>query len=218
MSGLLIVSDPHGCLKTLLALVDKHGRDRQLILLGDLIDRGVDSRGIVEYAMKNRIPTCMGNHEHLCVDYHLNQLTGDKSDYQDGIWLMNGAIEALKSWGRIREMRLPTIVVAWMQSLPLTIQLPEYPELLLSHTGHGLITPDSQHTPFDAVWARSTKFPKDGLFRVFGHTPHVEPEEGEGFINIDTGCAYGQLYGNKLTGYLYPEREIVQMPNLDPKP
>ena len=215
----VLVSDLHGMwytLQALLAKVDEHlkGAPYQVICLGDLVDRGPYSRQVVEWAMANKIPTAQGNHEHLCVDYHLNQLAGKKSDYQEGIWLMNGGIKCLTSWtGKPfeRRSRLPRAAVAWMAALPLCIQLPEYPELCLSHTGHGLITKDSQHTAFDAVWSRSTEFPKDGLTRVYGHTPIKRIDTSGDAICIDTGAAYG----GRLSTLLWPSRHVIDQVAID---
>lgn len=211
---LTILTDIHGSWHTLQALLKKCPKGRRIVLLGDLIDRGPYSKQVVEWAMRRRIPACLGNHEHLCVDYHLKQLAGKKSDYDEGIWLMNGGLGMLTKWtGKpfTEHSHLPATVIAWMAALPLCIRFPEYPDLLLSHTGHGLITPDSQHTPFDAVWARSDSFPDDGLFRVFGHTPHSDPVITSRYANIDTGCAYG----GKLTAFLWPERTVIDQQNID---
>lgn len=169
----VLASDIHGChltLQALLVKVTEHlaGEPYKVILLGDLIDRGPHSREVVDWTMRNRIQCCLGNHEHLAIDYCLNQLKGDKSEYDDGIWLMNGGIKCLESFTKksfSEKSCLPRAVTAWMRQMPLHIIPHEYPDLLLSHTGHGLITKDSQHTPFDAVWARSTGFPKDGYTR-----------------------------------------------------
>lgn len=211
--GLTLVSDIHGCALTLQALLAKCPKDRQVVLLGDLIDRGKRSRQVVEWAMANRIPTCLGNHEHLVVDYHLNQLVGEKSDYADGIWLMNGGIGCLYSWhGKAftHDSKLPGAVVAWMAALPLNITFPEYPDLLLSHTGHVPIAEPSL-SPFDAVWDRRDQFPDDGLTRVYGHTPVKSVDPTGRAICIDTGCAYG----GRLTALLWPERTVVDQLNVD---
>src|SRR6202011_5510910 len=42
---------------------------------------------------------------------------------------------------------------------------------------------------------------------VYGHTPVPEPEWLNGTINIDTGC----VFGGKLTGLRYPEKELVSV-------
>ncbi len=66
----LVISDIHGCKKTLKALIKKIelSRDDALFLLGDYIDRGPNSSGVVDYLLKLRkknynIFTLKGNHE-----------------------------------------------------------------------------------------------------------------------------------------------------------
>lgn len=221
---LLIVSDVHGCLKSLLALVKQHGKDRQLILLGDLIDRGPDSRGVVEYAMENGIPTCGGNHEDLAIAYSAHTDRGFKAkctdEYDDDIWLANGGIQALQSWDADFEVGLPNKALKWMADLPPYLR---FDGLLLSHTGYGLDA--DKDNWLRVLWGRhpddgdfvheagTGKPVNDGLFRVFGHTRAKKPVLKDSYAMIDTGCAY-EGYG-KLTGFLWPEREIVQVENLD---
>ncbi len=224
VSQYLLATDIHGCLKTLLALVEKHGKDRQLILLGDLIDRGPDSRGVVEYAMTNKIPTVRANHDDLCLAYTPHAKRGFKAkcagEYDEDIWLGNGGIQALQSWGADFEVGLPDNVLKWMANLPPYLL---FDGLLLSHTGYGLDAdkgnwlrvlwgrhPDDG----DFVHEKGTGKPiDDGLYRVFGHTRARKPIVAPNFAMIDTGCAY-KGYGI-LTGMLWPEREIVQVDNID---
>lgn len=222
VSKLLIVSDIHGCLKTLLALIEKHGKDRQLICLGDMIDRGPDSRGVVEYAMENHVPTCGGNHEDLAVAYSTHTARGFKAkcadEYDEDIWLANGGIQALQSWGADFEVGLPNKALQWMTNLPPYLR---FGDLLLSHTGYGLDA--DKENWLRVLWGRHPddgdfthekgKPVEDGLFRVFGHTRAKKPVVAANHVMIDTGCAY-EGYG-KLTGFLWPEKEIVQVENLD---
>jgi len=65
-----VISDIHGCSKTLKALVDRIGLTKldSLYFLGDYIDKGIDSAGVVEFIMKLKnegflIETVRGNHE-----------------------------------------------------------------------------------------------------------------------------------------------------------
>ena len=225
MSNLLIVSDIHGCLQTMLALIAKHGKGRQLICLGDTIDRGPDSRGVVEYMMENGVPTCGGNHEDLAVAYSAHTRRGFKSrcgdEYDRDIWLSgNGGREALKSWDADPRVGLPDNVLNWMVNLPPYLL---FDGLLLSHTGYGLDADKGNW--LRALWGRHpdsgafTHAPKtgkpvdDGLFRVYGHTKTRKVELTKTHVNIDSGCAY-EGYGI-LTGFLWPEREIVQVENID---
>src|SRR5690606_34883114 len=62
----IVVGDIHGCideLKELLNKISYNKNNDRLILLGDLIDRGPNSVGTVEFARKNNIESVLGNHE-----------------------------------------------------------------------------------------------------------------------------------------------------------
>lgn len=204
--SLILVSDVHGCFKTLVALVTKSRAlvpDGQVILLGDLVDRGPRSKEVIDWAMREKVPTVLGNHDHMMADYYLNQRTGEKSDYAPDIWLMNGGTTAIKS-----SRYVPSAATAWIAALPTYIIPADYPELLLSHTGWGGPIIKSV---MSAIWERSTAFPADGYYRVFGHTPNEEPVITDTFANIDTACAYG----GKLTALIWPSREVVQQENVD---
>ena len=233
MPKYLLATDIHGCLKTLLALVEKHGKDRQLILLGDLIDRGPDSRGVVEYAMANKIPTVRANHDDLCLAYSAHAKMGYKAKcswyYERDVWLWNGGRTTLESYDIHRGQALPKDVLDWMANLPPYIKIetpgPDGRQLLCSHTGFGLdADEDSRDGWLRALWGRygddvvefkyvdGTPF-DDGWFRCFGHTKVKEAVLTNTYANIDSGCAY-EGHG-VLTGLLWPERVLVTQKNVD---
>lgn len=187
---MLIISDLHGCYWTLRRLLRKCP-DELLVFAGDLVDRGPHSREVVEFAMAQRIPTVMGNHDDMMMSSLLNDRESASYD-----WLVNGGVATLRSY----EGNVPDDVVAWMQALPVFL---EYDQLLVSHTGHGLLAFDDR---FSALWERDFSFPDDGRFRVFGHTQQPEPFVTSTFACIDTGAAYG----GRLTALRWPSMELYQ--------
>ena len=66
---ILAVSDIHGCLDALETMLDvvQPGDDDLIVTLGDYVDRGPDSRGVIERLLKlkstHRLVHLMGNHE-----------------------------------------------------------------------------------------------------------------------------------------------------------
>ena len=56
----LVIGDIHGCLSTLKALIAKAGQVDSIISVGDLIDRGEDSFGVIKYCIDNNIQVCLG--------------------------------------------------------------------------------------------------------------------------------------------------------------
>jgi serine/threonine protein phosphatase 1 len=194
-----IISDIHGCYETMMRLINKIPLGYEIVLCGDLIDRGPNSKDVVEYAMNNKIRTVLGNHEHLML-FHHDQRMGYSDKH---IWLYNGGLHAIHSFGGF----IPTSVLRWADGLPTKII---EGNLLISHTGHGL-----NKNEFDAVWCRDIRFPSDSYFRVFGHTQAIEPIITDRYAMIDTGCAYKSRGFGKLTAFLWPEKEIIQVNNCE---
>ena len=97
----LVIGDIHGCLRQFDALLDTvavTASDR-LILLGDLVDRGPDSAGVVRRAIglsaRCRLSVIRGNHEQMMIDAR-------KSHAEFSDWLQNGGDDTLKSYGGMR--------------------------------------------------------------------------------------------------------------------
>ena len=100
MPRLLAIGDIHGCtlqLDALLEAVNPQPED-QVIFLGDLVDRGPDSRGAIERAIdwtRNRGAICLrGNHEFMML-----QARSDAADRR--MWLTVGGNETLASYSKI---------------------------------------------------------------------------------------------------------------------
>ena len=93
-----IFGDIHGCLKTFEALLDKCSPaiEDEIYLLGDYIDRGPDSRGVIDkiLALQNssyNVKPIIGNHEYMLLD-SLSSMEGMMN------WAMNGANSTLDSF------------------------------------------------------------------------------------------------------------------------
>lgn len=227
----LILTDIHGCYKTMLALIEKARAtypDCKLIFLGDLVDRGSRSREVVEYAITNSIPTVYGNHEDLLLAYSEHGNQGYKAkcarEYDYNVWLDNGGDVALDSWGGT----IPKDVLDWMADLPPYIIVPQglgNRPLLLSHTGYGLDADNNNwlrvlwgRHPGDGEFAYEvgTGEPKDdGFYRVFGHTPARKPVITDTYAMIDTGAAYTNRGYGTLTAMVWPSKQIIQQEAID---
>ena len=61
----VIVGDVHGCLDELLALVERCGEpgDTRYVMVGDLVAKGPDSRGVVAWARASKVDAVLGNHD-----------------------------------------------------------------------------------------------------------------------------------------------------------
>lgn len=217
---------------TMLALIDK-ARVKypgcKLILNGDLVDRGPRSKEVVEYAMKNCIPTVLGNHEDLLLAYSEHTKMGYKAKcaryYDRDVWLQNGGGTALHSWGaRI----IPKDVLDWMSDLPPYIIIGEMSDgrkLLVSHTGYGLDADKGNWMA--ALWGRhgydmfsfahneKGEPIDDGYFRIIGHTRVKAPIITDTYAKIDGGAAYVEQGYGDMIAFIWPSKETIVQRFLD---
>ncbi len=191
---MLIISDIHGCYNTLRRLLKKCP-DEAVVFAGDLVDRGPDSASVVKFAMEQKVPTVIGNHEDLMLFYHDRPSVGYEGR---DLWLFNGGATTLESWGGT----VPDAVLDWVEKL--SMQLDVGP-LLISHTGVG-----SSSNRMASLWHRadSDGFPDDGRFRVFGHTQSKFVLLGPSWARIDTGAAYSSKGYGTLSAFQWPERRV----------
>lgn len=118
-----IICDVAGELEALKGLVAQMPKD-DIILVGDLNDRGADSKGVIDWAMEHADESLMGNHEHMMIDF----LEGTGL-YDKGLWLYNGAGPTLKSFGvesgmdfaQAREV-IPKKYLEWLKKRPMYIE------------------------------------------------------------------------------------------------
>src|SRR5260370_17557323 len=97
------VGDIHGCLdklNRLMAACEAHAgaRPARYVFLGDYIDRGLQSRGVIELLMQRQaaqpggIVCLRGNHEQMAIDAHA-------SDHAVPLWLANNGASTLRNYG-----------------------------------------------------------------------------------------------------------------------
>lgn len=223
------IGDVHGMarsLESLHALIladhERRGGKAAVIHLGDYVDRGADSRGVIELVMKLEkkaesqkslsVHSLLGNHEQMMLD----AWDGGHGTAEEH-WLMNGGADTLKSYtrGRDGEHRGPNnkawrdavdpVHIDWLRDLP-TMLVDETRKLVFVHAG---IDPNTYPDCKDEIriWTRSPRFfdpdrwpdrPElEGIRVIHGHTPTTDfaPDVGERRINVDTGA----VYGGKLT-------------------
>ena len=228
----LVVGDIHGCLSTFKALIDKAGPVDQIISCGDLIDRGPDSFGVIQYCIDNNIQVVLGNHEISAIEA-LTDYLGPKYPYQrmglyDSTWFANGGKSAFNSFGDNLQFCLD-----YFKSLPLFIKtdyiINDKP-VVISHTclnrNSDNILELDQPLPFrtltELVWSRTQSSDFSGhFFNIYGHTPtdylgvkSAQPLITQFGINLDTGCVYDYPDRGKLTGVLLPSMQIIQQDRL----
>jgi serine/threonine protein phosphatase 1 len=195
MSLTYAIGDIHGSLAKLRRLVarcDAHaaGRDRTFVFLGDYIDRGADSAGVIGFLidLQAALPTIalMGNHEAMAL-----AVIDDINDAQ--LWLPQGGAATLESYGVDRPRDLPRVHVDWLRALPLRH---DDGRRLFVHAGIDPDKPLDAQADEDLLWIREP-FLSDrrdlGRLIVHGHTPTPgrRPERRGSRLGLDTGAVYG---------------------------
>ncbi|MGJ4899128.1 metallophosphoesterase family protein [Bradyrhizobium oligotrophicum] len=198
MSKTFAVGDVHGCLDQLQRLIELCEREAgaqgaKFIFLGDYVDRGPDSRGVIDYLIDlqkwspDEIICLRGNHEDLL----LAALEGEDAELN---WRQNGAHSTLKSYRVTAPRELPAKHIDWIRSLPL---FHDDGQRYFVHAGVHPARPLHQQRPRDLLWIREPFLSSDtdfGRFIVHGHTPIPSgvPDRRSNRVNIDTGAVYGR--------------------------
>ena len=194
------IGDIHGCVDKLQRLLvrcqqdaDRAGTSVAFVFLGDYIDRGENSRGVIEtlMALQARMGDAaiflMGNHEALCLD-----VIDHKAEAAS--WLLNNGDATLRSYGAARPADLPADHVAWLRALKLSH---DDGRRFYVHAGIDPQKPLDAQDAFDLIWIREP-FLSDtrdhGRLVVHGHTPVLsgQPELRSNRLNLDTGAVYGR--------------------------
>lgn len=229
-----IIGDVHGCADELELLLEKLGyqieRDdvfpygfqitppegRKAFFVGDLTDRGPDSPRVLKIVMsmveqKNALCVC-GNHD----DKLLRKLNGRN------VKLLHGLAETMEQLEKEPEEFL--VQVRDFLKRLVSHYVVDDGKLVVAHAGiteelqgrasgkvrsfclYGDVTgqKDKYGMPIRLNWAADYR---GKAMVVYGHTPKAEAEWLNHTMNIDTGC----VFGGKLTGLRYPEREIIQV-------
>lgn len=213
------IGDIHGridLLEELLARIhdDNGGNADQLVFLGDYVDRGPDSKGVIDRltALGNsdqEVIFLKGNHEAIMLDF-LN----DPSEKLH--WLEWGGEETLESYGVENVLgrsgedlaaelakQLPAEHKLFLESLRLTHLEGDY---LFVHAGVRPGVPLEDQQEEDLLWIRkrfhkaSSKERPDKVV-IHGHQPTKKPIDAGWRIGIDTGaCWTGRLTAVVLEG------------------
>jgi serine/threonine protein phosphatase 1 len=201
----VVIGDVHGKLSLLDRLLEetgyRAGEDR-LVFIGDLVDRGENSRGVVERALTLRraapekVQIIKGNHEAMMIT-----ALSEPDEEQAELWYLNGGIETLQSYmdeeGRLD---IPPVHFEFLAALPTWHEdahgIYVHASLVEADDGSFLHPRETADSP-ELIWARNRRFFSEyrGKTVVFGHTITgiIFGERGkvwlrESLIGVDTGA------------------------------
>ncbi|MYW45069.1 polynucleotide kinase-phosphatase [Streptomyces sp. SID161] len=219
-----IVGDIHGCSAELEALLAKlgyaegvHPEGRTAVFVGDLVDRGPDSPGVLRRVMsmvKSGSALCVpGNHENKYGRY----LKGRKVQHTHGlaetVAQMDGESEEFRA--EVRQFLEGLVSHYVLDGGRLVVCHAGLPEKYHGRTSgrvraHALYGDTTGETdefglPVRYPWAEDYR---GRAAVVYGHTPVPEATWLNNTICLDTGA----VFGGKLTALRWPERELVDVP------
>lgn len=200
----VVVGDIHGradLLRDLLEKIDQIAPEATRVFVGDYIDRGPDSRGVLDIMIEEVEAgsfCLMGNHEAMCLEF-LSQ------EYTNGFhWLRHGGLATLASFGievsrdasfgeiaeakmRFSE-RVGEATITWLKNRPLYWKSGN---LWVCHAGPDPSEPISTQDEEHFLWGHE-RFLRDarndGQWVAHGHWVTDEPTVASSRISVDTGA------------------------------
>ena len=212
---LFAIGDIHGCLDSFRKLVEdkiKISNKDKLVLLGDYIDRGKQSKEVIDYIIELQqkgfdIIPLIGNHESMLLDAVDNDELYPK-------WIQNGGSETMESFKINSLKEIDQRYIDFFKGLRFYYSLNNF---LFVHAGFNdeIINPfaDKYHMIWTCRKKYSNPILRDKII-IHGHSPISESsckkriQENDPVINIDTGCVYSDKigYGSLSAIELYSEK------------
>jgi serine/threonine protein phosphatase 1 len=191
------ITDIHGCTLTFKALVQeqlKLKKEDELYILGDLVNKGPDSKGVLDYIKllqesSYKIRCLRGNHDQMLIDaYHKGDKATNLTPEEKALTLQSFGIDAYNE--------LPKEYYNFLDKLEFYIQLPDY---LLVHAGFDFNSKDIFKNKEAMLNIRDYKVDNNvmkGKRLLHGHTPTAlysikkALKHKDQCINLDAGCVY----------------------------
>ncbi|MCA9672828.1 MAG: metallophosphoesterase [Myxococcales bacterium] len=212
-SSIFAIGDVHGCASELNELLNKLpiSSDSTLVFLGDYIDRGPESREVIDTILDLRqqcnVVTLLGNHEAMLLDF-----LAEPRSVRAGLFIYNGGSSTLASYANENgNFDFPPSHVEFFRALLPCYETERY---FFCHAGAPEI-PLAQ-VDFDAhretlIWSRSimrTEYRWNKTI-VHGHSPRPNVELLPWRINVDTGCGFR---GGALSAIELPTGRVFSVP------
>ncbi len=199
------IGDIHGCINTFKKLIQESlhiTKTDEIYLLGDYIDRGPDSKAVIDYIMLLQesgysLHCLMGNHEKMLLD-------ALESSVNEVLWSYNGSYSTLKSFSISSAVELDQKYINFFSTLHYFFELENY---ILVHAGLNFNVSDPLEDKNAMLWIRDENLELKKVNNkkiVCGHTPvrlnQIRDSLSTGKIMLDGGCVYSNK--NNGLGYL----------------
>lgn len=207
MPKYIAIGDIHGMSSMLDDLLLHLPDEGIVVFLGDYIDRGRDSYGVINRLIalqqEREVVFLRGNHEELCLD----SLSGNSEAVHT--WLANGGLATIQSY----QQHSLEEHVDFLMATRLMYETEDY---IFVHAGLAPNIPLEENSAEECLWIRYDFLLSDydwGKIVIHGHTPtrNFVPEAKPNRINIDTGA----FFGGRLSALLLPEGEVIAVDNPD---
>ena len=207
------IGDVHGYfkpLKTIFKVIDPKKRDT-IVMLGDYIDRGPDSKKVLQFLRKQsskcNLIKLLGNHEDMLYQILTDEMAA-LCNTED--WLSWGGLQTLQSFDVRRPNELPKWVLEFLKEC---LTYYETADCIFAHARFKPDVPMEEQERDVLIW--------DKVFSTFDYPKHVSGKKGfightaqkngkllvkDAFTCIDTCC----YCGNWLTAINVDTGELIQ--------
>lgn len=212
---MIFIGDVAGQYDCLMRLVAKLPAGREILLLGDLCDRGPKSYQVIEWAKTTKgVDSLYGNHEDLFID-----TVSQTSHYEHGLWMqVNGGAPTIVSYADAfpdeEDMqRKLKAHITWLTQRPLfregdgwiATHAPINPSIAFEDF-LDFRNPIREALEDNVIWNRG-KIRRRDKYQIYGHNAKInlhKDEEGEFGACIDSSRE------KCLTAFLWPEKTFIQ--------
>ncbi|HEY5124981.1 MAG TPA: metallophosphoesterase [Ignavibacteria bacterium] len=207
-----VIGDIHGCYNTLVDLYEKIKNFKgNIYCVGDVIDRGINSKRVVQFLIDKKIKPVIGNHEYWFLDAIKNKedITYIRK------WLVYGGDSTLESYLPVNENTTfndfyDEVIFQghyqFISGFPLKYEINN---VIISHAG--IIKNGDDNSIF---FNYEKPLQLNGKLQIFGHIPYKEIQYiKDWYASIDTGC----VFQNKLSAIVVDTvkaeiAEIIESP------
>lgn len=209
MGRRIVIGDIHGCAKTFHKLVNKKirpGKEDELVLLGDCVNKGPDSKGVLDFIMELKasglnVITLRGNHEQ-------NLLDGLKHPWEEIAFKNRGGLATLKSFNVNSIHDIPENYISFIASMPYYLETNNF---FIVHAGLNFELDDPYRDDYAMLNIREMELRPEKIGNkiiIHGHTPlpwkaiksKIKNEVRDVEYNLDAGCVYPEYkdYGRLM--------------------